>query len=244
METNTFTDTVTGLVWSRNTQSNATRLAAVQHCQGLAATSEAGRDDWRVPKLYELVSLVDYGRDTPALPSALNPFMESKFHWAVELVANQGVGVNFTGGIIGRIGKEVSLTNVGICVSGVPAGELIDTGCDPETVRDTRTNLEWDKRAMAGGMEWSGALAACANRGEGWRLPTLKELMTIFEPTQDPAYVPAFAGEPGDRFWTSTPNAGATNSWRVHFGLAPFPQGDGDGVARSSSLRVRCVRSL
>ncbi len=141
-------------------------------------------------------------------------------------------------------GSNIGLTNVAICVSGTVDGEFIDPGCDPETLRDTRTNLEWDKRASPGSFDWTTALATCSSRGEGWRPPNLEELMTIFEPTEDPAYVSAFAGEPGDRFWTSTPTMGSSTSWRVHFGQATFPQGDGDGAPRASEYRIRCVRSF
>ncbi|MBK5273876.1 MAG: DUF1566 domain-containing protein [Desulfuromonadales bacterium] len=77
----TITDNLTGLIWLKNadcfgkqTWSNALKnsnLMASGSC-GLTDNSKVG--DWRLPNKNELWSLVDFGHNTPALPTA-HPFM-------------------------------------------------------------------------------------------------------------------------------------------------------------------------
>jgi hypothetical protein len=73
----TLTDTCTGLMWQKNTADfngngkvdenttdQAPWTAALLYCDGL---SFAGHDDWRLPNLLELQSIVDYSRHDPAI---------------------------------------------------------------------------------------------------------------------------------------------------------------------------------
>jgi len=58
-------DNVTGLSWVRDlTSTTYTQADARAYCEGL---SFAFQDDWRLPSRIELVSLVDFTRDTPAI---------------------------------------------------------------------------------------------------------------------------------------------------------------------------------
>jgi hypothetical protein len=75
----TVTDTCTGLMWQKDTADvNGDGLVspewdggdaviwrdALEYCEGL---SFAGHDDWRLPNVRELQSIVDYGRFDPAI---------------------------------------------------------------------------------------------------------------------------------------------------------------------------------
>ena len=71
----TVTDNCTGLMWQKNTadvngdgqstdQDFTDWCGALQYCEIL---SFAGHDDWRLPNVRELQSVVDYGRCYPAL---------------------------------------------------------------------------------------------------------------------------------------------------------------------------------
>ena len=75
----TVTDSCTGLMWQRDTAdvngdgqvSDAIDGGdivvwenALKYCEEL---SFAGHDDWRLPNIRELLSLVDYGRSRPAI---------------------------------------------------------------------------------------------------------------------------------------------------------------------------------
>ncbi len=71
----TVTDDCTGLVWQKDgADVNGDGLIdasdvlswqqALQHCENLEF---AGRNDWRLPNVRELQSIVDYGRSTPSI---------------------------------------------------------------------------------------------------------------------------------------------------------------------------------
>ena len=66
-EENTVTDNITGLQWQDDarigTHSN-TWKRAIDRCEALSLD---GFNDWRLPNLNELTSLVDYSRTNPAI---------------------------------------------------------------------------------------------------------------------------------------------------------------------------------
>lgn len=73
---NCVIDTMTGLMWVKNPDSTKRAWAdALTYCEGLDGTSgRGGYDDWRLPNVRELQSLIDYGRKGPALPLG-HPFL-------------------------------------------------------------------------------------------------------------------------------------------------------------------------
>ena len=56
-------DNLTGLMWQDVQQSNANWQEAMAFCE---SSTYAGFDDWRLPKIRSLMSIVDYARDNPA----------------------------------------------------------------------------------------------------------------------------------------------------------------------------------
>ncbi len=70
-------------------------------------------------------------------------------------------------------------------------------------------------------------------------MPSLKELQTIVDETlSDPAIDPVFPATPSDRFWSSTPVAGAP----TFASTVLFYDGALNGDLTSASHYVRCVR--
>ncbi len=65
----TVTDNLTGLVWAENANGAGTLnwAAAVTYCNNLEL---GGFDDWRLPNVKELMSLIDFAYKTPALSNA------------------------------------------------------------------------------------------------------------------------------------------------------------------------------
>ncbi|MEI7436613.1 MAG: DUF1566 domain-containing protein [bacterium] len=65
--TNCVTDNLTGLVWARNANLAGIAMTwadAIVYCTNL---TYGGTNDWRLPNVREMQSLIDYGRNTPAL---------------------------------------------------------------------------------------------------------------------------------------------------------------------------------
>src|SRR5262245_33765218 len=83
----TVTDHCTGLMWQKDTADldgdGQTRddpsdridwFGALAYCEGLTF---AGYDDWRLPNVRELESIVDYGRDEPAVDPVFGAWSSS-----------------------------------------------------------------------------------------------------------------------------------------------------------------------
>jgi hypothetical protein len=111
------------------------------------------------------------------------------------------------------------------------------------TVYDTRTQLTWQQAVDAGTYSQSAASTYCTGlslAGSGWRLPTLRELLTLVDPTRsNPSIDPtAFPSTPIAAFWSSSPYvASGGNGWIVDF-YDGYSYDDVTSIAR----RVRCVR--
>jgi hypothetical protein len=112
------------------------------------------------------------------------------------------------------------------------------------TVLDTRTLLTWQQATDGKTYTWLDAKTYCAGlslAGNGWRLPSVGELLTLVDVTaHDPAIDPtAFPATPTTSFWSSSTYAGATTlAWTVDFG-----QGYSNSqVDKTAVYRVRCVR--
>ena len=99
--------------------------------------------------------------------------------------------------------------------------------------------LEWKADVSDKRMTWQEAKDYAASLGNGWRLPTRTELLTLVDDTRCDLACSVFPDCPSEWFWTSTPWAGSSSyAWGVNFY---------DGCAYSvgdvgSYYRVRCVR--
>ena len=101
-------DSVTGLVWQKNSETYKTWQQALAYCESLVY---GGQSDWRLPDQKELMSLVNYGRESPAsdfpdMPSDV--FWSSSSYAADAAVAwhvyfNYGYVVNTGKGKIGSV---------------------------------------------------------------------------------------------------------------------------------------------
>ncbi|WP_245538826.1 DUF1566 domain-containing protein [Thiobacillus denitrificans] len=127
-----------------------------------------------------------------------------------------------------------------------------------DTVYDNATNLTWMRCSL--GQEWKDGIGcagivkrfmfdeAQAQGGNGWRMPSQRELMTLIDkdrrssrtlPTIDTDAFPGMDLKIEQYYWTSTPSLDP-NGWGVVSFLSGF---DGfDHRFRSSSYAVRLVR--
>jgi hypothetical protein len=234
-------DLVTGLEWTRDYYGYQTFDEAKSACAA-DATDGGG---WRLPTRLELASIVDWGRTAPALDDAIFYIDTSdRPYWTATedvLFAANAWSIDFTNGLIGAVSKNLPLDLR--CVRGTIAGGLrVSAAC--ESVADERTGLVW-MRAHGSPASWLDAIAACeaatADGADDWRLPSVKELVTIVDDTRrNPAVDPnAFPGTPSDLFWASTPSvADPSRAWTVTF----LAGGTSALVATGNAHYHRCVR--
>ena len=132
--------------------------------------------------------------------------------------------------------------------ANAPAGQYVVTadGTGNGTVYDTKSKLTWQQTVSSTTYTWADAKTHCAGvgaslGGTGWRLPTIKELVTIVDLSQATAPmidVNAFPGTPANWFWSSSWGADYSSAaWLVHFG-----SGVASFFAASYMCNVRCVR--
>jgi hypothetical protein len=95
----------------------------------------------------------------------------------------------------------------------------------PESVspeRPSASALEWSATLCnRERVDYDDAVSACEALGEGWRLPTRTELLSLVDDTRhDPAIDTAlYPDTQSGAYWTSTPCAWALSSaWIVYFG--------------------------
>jgi hypothetical protein len=112
-----------------------------------------------------------------------------------------------------------------------------------DTAHDNATGLTW-QRACVAAQTWLDALASCEalvlDSASDWRMPTLKELLTIVdERAIDPSIdVAAFPDTPAEWFWASSPGLCSTDyGWTVS-----FTDGYCTPAAATQQYLTRCVR--
>jgi len=110
-------DEVTGLVWTRSAEGPMGWTAAKNHCEDLTLASV----NWRLPKRYELQSLVDYGSDaTVGLDPVFDVPAGTAFLWTGTSLAGAETStawvVNVADGAVQREGKASTQPRV-LCVA-------------------------------------------------------------------------------------------------------------------------------
>jgi hypothetical protein len=104
------------------------------------------------------------------------------------------------------------------------------------TVIDHETGLEW-QASTSGPMTWQEAMDYASSLGDGWRLPTIEELITLIDYSQvDPAT--NFPNHLATGFWSSSIFTIDTSLvWYVY-----FYYGYVNISAKIDINHVRCVR--
>lgn len=113
-----------------------------------------------------------------------------------------------------------------------------------QIVRDTETNLLWQRAPLTTRKKISEANEYCAQlqlgSDSGWRLPNVRELQTLVDDSRSmPAVDPvAFPGTVSAEYATSTPNYPG-NSW---YWAVSFKDGQAYDVPEDSGGIARCVK--
>jgi hypothetical protein len=135
----TVTNTDTGLMWQQAT-GTYTWQQALSYCE---SSTLAGYDDWRLPNVNELHSIVDYSRYDPAINTTFFPNTESNHYWSSTTDANTPVGVwgvFFGNGYVIYNSKSFGYVKSYVrAVRGGQCGSLITTTTTPGPSSTTTT---------------------------------------------------------------------------------------------------------
>ncbi|MCK9460049.1 MAG: DUF1566 domain-containing protein [Proteobacteria bacterium] len=273
-------DSATGLVWQgcnagltsascgTGTASALGWGAAVLYCDGL---EWGGYSDWYLPDYHELVSIIDFDASSPSIVETAFPGTSDDLqHWTMTVHA-QSSGIawccHFADGACNASFKtsalrvrcarrgEVELPDrfERTVVEGDPlvadyVSELAWQGCASGQIGDDCSSY------VPYGYNWEDAVAYCDTLVWGgwsdWRLPTVKELTSLWRPratvVADIA-VSVFPNVPFGSFWTSTPYVydGSDSALYVdHHDFSIAILVNYLHMEKTSAAFVRCVRDM
>ena len=240
-------DIVTGLSWLQAPGDTLyPRAEAVARCDEL---SFAGFDDWRVPAFVELVSLFNAVPDTadPLAPSYLSPIFEAGGRFWSSSTVNNGLGRLLDFGADGCSATTTCSIGVAAKVEEAVGGAFCVRNSQPfptsaryavtgDQVADLRTGLTWiTVPAAVQTGDFDDAIGACMAVGNGARLPSITELLSLLLPVLDNR---AFPNWPADAFtWSSSSVAAKPGSYWAA-AIAGATRAD-DTTGHN---RVQCVR--
>lgn len=84
-------DTTTNLIWTAADSITSDRVNHTRATEAASSLRYMGADDWRLPTIHELLSIVDYGRHEPAIDTAAFR-CHSRTYWSSSPFAGDSVG--------------------------------------------------------------------------------------------------------------------------------------------------------
>ena len=243
----TISDAATELVWQQS-DSKATWENGCQLCETLEL---GGFDDWRMPRVDELRTLVDYQLVNPAAIEMF--YARPSYYWTDDTGPpgnpDQAWIVSFFSGTVMPLG--IGESHYVRCVRGGPnwsenpSERLIPKNA--EVALDPTTNLSWQRVHGGPGHNWDAAVKYCEDLDpdpdDGWRLPKIEELQTLIDYTGDgPDIFDSSTGE----YWSHTLKArDASYAWTANTGNglvdARFSI---DPIDYAKTIYTRCVRGV
>ena len=258
-------DKNTGLMWQQGTvdingdgeinyNDEVTWDNAKDYCETL---TYAGYDDWRLPTIFELTTIVNYGEYNPAIDESYFS-SKSAYYWSATTNAyntDSAWVVSFYYGN-GYDWHESYYDGYIRCVRGgvlkIGSFKALTISGD-NVVKDTATGLMWQQGTgdtngdshitYNDKLNWKKALSYCENLSYAgctdWRLPNIQELRSIvkyntYSPAIDTSY---FSSEPAS-YWSATTDADYTyNAGEINFSYGYDHYWD-----KSNYYYVRCVR--
>ncbi|MCF8507049.1 MAG: DUF1566 domain-containing protein [Caulobacter sp.] len=210
----TVSDLNTGLMWQ---QAPGGDMSFAEAVAGADSFELAGYDDWRLPTIEELYSLIDFSGYTGQAESDSSPYIDTDYftgfaygdtsagermidaqYWSateyVGLTMNGDAttfGVNFADGRIKGYPSTLKECQVMYVRGNESYGvnSYFDNG--DGTVNDEATGLMWMQADSGYGMDWQDALAYAESLSlagyDDWRLPNIKELHSIADYGRAPA---------------------------------------------------------
>ena len=227
-------DNVTGLEWQQATAPGTyTWQQAIDYCNNL---SLGGKDDWRLPTVKELSTLVDSSIPFPGptINTSYFPDTVASDYWSSTTYASSTDDawcVDFDCGDVRRLPTvRTSYCYVRAVRGGQSNNNFVDNG--DGTISDTSTGLMWQKATAPGTYTWEQALTYCENLTlagiSDWRLPNRNELQSIvdysrYNPAIDTTFFPDTVASD---YWSSTTTRDSTSlvrgTWISSYGFVDF----------------------
>ncbi len=228
----TITDLVTGLMWSKSPDMDengdidaSDKMTYSTALAGASAFNLAGYNDWRLPSIKELYSLIMFnGEDvSPESPTGRNPFINTDYFDfaygdtdAGERIIDAQYAtttkyVDFTMGNIetmfGVNFADGRIKGYGLKMPFGPEEKTFyvmyvrgNTQYGVNDLSDNATGLMWMQNDSGEGMNWKDALSYAENfeyaAYSDWRLPDVKELQSIVDYTRSPETTNSAALDP------------------------------------------------
>ncbi len=254
----TILDMNTGLTWQEDEDRQMRNLQDALHYADTLTLD--GKNDWRLPTLEELVTLVQYGQTQVMIDTAY--FSElpgdgaSLVYWSnsrADQTDGRPIALNFGSG-------QTAFTDSGAalyvrCVRGPFYMDSLGITDDGNVLIDSASGLTWQKNAGAAQLTWQEALHYAETLNDGgfsdWRLPNVRELYKLAQ------YYPESPSKNGvsgtESYWSSTTDAAnPARAWTVDFNgydsLNNYLAGNihpllkKAGVSEPGTALVRCVR--
>ncbi len=231
---NVVIDNATGLIWTDHesikkpwvTQDNYD-AGHYDDTSGDTAKTYCDFGLWRLPKIDELQTLVDYGQHYPSVTEGVFNLISSSVYWSSTSAVDYSYSawhVNFSRGT--TVFSLKSYDRYVRCVSGrsLAPSSLSRSGT---IVTDSTTGLQWQDNwsASAGTGTWTEAINYCENTLElgghnDWRLPNQNELLSIVDYSRSVIAIDisVFVNVRLDKYWSSTTyDSIPSEAWRVDF---------------------------
>ena len=216
-------DRWTGLQWHQNANLPEFPLSwpeAFDYIRQMNAAAVAGINHWRLPARGELFSLVSHQNINPALPEN-HRFVDvfNGYYWTQTECArlpSQAWYIHLGGGRVYRGMKHGSYMVwpvAGAQAGGISPADRFQT--EGDRVADTIAKRTWlaGAHSTPNPLTWPQALQVVddlnAKRKGGfsdWRLPNIRELESLVDPTRHSPAIPAafFPGRMQEGYWSST----------------------------------------
>lgn len=238
-------DRCTGLYWESNITSNSNYYVfddALRECTGRGLPIPQGvTAQWRLATRLELASILDYDLGNPVLNT--NVFAPTLDQYWTSSQTDTGLAWTITmhQGLIATKAKTAAyyarcvLDPINDSYQGSTVNHY-DQSITGE-VHDLATSLTWEAwdTQNSAARSLTDATTYCQTKGANWRLPSLKELLTLGsdENVVNPELYPNLI--PGN-YWTATvAYSSGGKHWTLHFGT-------GITSATEATAYVRCVR--
>ena len=251
----TITDNVTGLMWQQADGGEMTIENAIIYCDNLVL---AGFSDWRLPTKLESMSILNLDKNNPALNIVYFPNTNAEYWWTstVNYANANSIWITNSGGGTGPKLKTETISAGGVksfhprAVRSVTMPTIVTHFTDngDGTITDNVTHLIWQKAPNTTTYTWEQAISyaeslALAGNSD-WRLPNIKELVSINDETTNApsANTTFFTTVVSARYWSATTQfaPGGTSAWFndfQNFGITSYD-------LKTISHNVICVRGV